>query len=504
MKNNYFEKELWFKYAIRKNFSLYAILLVIIILVFSPPASCSVISPPISIYRIHGTKDLSDSRQIKGTHGTSIKIPDGIGTDKGMEYYFQSGKTERYDLKKIAVIISEYRPGSHADAIVTKLFEGYFYGGKRYKPGVQVVSMYTDQVPDEDMSRDFAAKYHFKLLPSVREALTLTSNSSSGGRKLAVDGVMLICEHGSYPYNEIGQKLYPRFELFKQIIDVFRETGQTVPIFTDKHLSYEWFKAKWMYDQSFNLRFPLMAGSSLPFVLAPEQKFELGTPFEKAVWTWSADFIGNKDSYGFHALEQLECRVERREGGETGIKAVQCFEGTSVWEWTDENPWANRLLEASVRGPIGTISFNRENIKDPMLFVLEYNSGLQAAIYRINGQKSAESFASYIRGKSEPVFDPKPVGILSPVAVPDSLRSRYRYNNFSAQIYYFEQMLLTNNPPNPVERTLLTTGTLAALCESSYLPDASMYGKSNQHGKYLPKGRRIITSHLSISYRLPK
>ena len=360
--------------------------------------------------------------------------------------------------------------------------------------------MYTDQVPDEDLSRDLAARYHFKILPSIREALTLASNSSSGGRKLGVDGVMIICEHGAYPYNEMGQKLYPRYELYKQVIDVFRETGQTVPVFTDKHLSYDWFKAKWMYDQSIDLKFPLMAGSSLPFVLAPEQKFALGTLFDKAVWTWSADFIGNKDSYGFHALEQLQCRVERREGGETGIKAVQCFEGTSVWEWTEANPWAERLLEASVRGSNGNISFARENIKDPMLFVLEYNSGLQAAIFRINGQKGSESFAAYIRGKSEPVFDPKPPGVLSPVAVSDSLRRRYRYNNFSAQVHYFEQMLSGNSPPNPVERTLLTTGALAALCESSYLPDTSMYGRSNQHGKYLEKGRRILTPHLKISY----
>lgn len=404
--------------------------------------------------------------------------------------------------KKIAVIISEYRPGSHADAIISKLFEGYYYGGKRCEPGVQIVSMYTDQVPDEDMSRDLAAIYHFKILPSIREALTLTSNSSSGGRKLGVDGVMIICEHGAYPYNEKGQKLYPRFELFKQVIDVFRETGQTVPVFTDKHLSYDWFKAKWMYDQSIDLKFPLMAGSSLPFVLAQKQKFALGTLFEKAVWTWSADFIGNKDSYGFHALEQLQCRVERREGGETGIAAVQCFEGESVWEWTDANPWAGRLLEAAVHGTNCTISFNHENIKEPMLFVLEYNSGLQAAIFRINGQKSSESFAAYIRGETDPVFDPKPAGILSPVEVPDSLRNRYRYNNFSAQVYNFEQMLSGNPPPNPVERILLTTGALAALCESSYLPDTLMYGKSNQHGKYLEKGRRILTPHLKISYQI--
>jgi len=36
--------------------------------------------------------------------------------------------------KKIAVIISEYRPGSHADAIISKLFDGYYYGVKDVNP----------------------------------------------------------------------------------------------------------------------------------------------------------------------------------------------------------------------------------------------------------------------------------------------------------------------------------------------------------------------------------
>src|SRR5690348_979785 len=139
--------------------------------------------------------------------------------------------------KKIAAVITEYRRNSHADVIVGRLLEGYEYDGRRQSPQVEVISMYTDQVPSNDMSRAMAAKHRVKIRSTVRDALTMD------GGKLAVEGVVLVGEHGNYPENAKGQKLYPRYELYKQIVDTFRETGRSVPVFCDKHLSYDWQKA---------------------------------------------------------------------------------------------------------------------------------------------------------------------------------------------------------------------------------------------------------------------
>ena len=173
----------------------------------------------------------------------------GGGIALGLAEHMAAGAAQR---KRIAAIITEYRLDSHADVIVGRLLEGYEYNGRHQTPQVEVVSMYTDQVPSNDMSRTMAAKHGVKICPTVRNALV-------GDKGLAVQGVVLIGEHGNYPENEKGQKLYPRYELYKQIVDVFGETGHSVPVFCDKHLSYDWQKAKWMYDQSRTLRFPLMA-----------------------------------------------------------------------------------------------------------------------------------------------------------------------------------------------------------------------------------------------------
>ena len=60
--------------------------------------------------------------------------------------------------------------------------------------------------------------------------------------KLAVEGVLLIGEHGNYPRNDKGQILYPRLEMMEQIAAAFRKAGRSVPVFNDKHLSYTFAK----------------------------------------------------------------------------------------------------------------------------------------------------------------------------------------------------------------------------------------------------------------------
>ncbi len=378
-----------------------------------------------------------------------------------------AGRAKAADKPRVATIVTEYRDRSHADVIVGRLLEGYEYYGTFRKPRVNVVSMYIDQVPDNDMSYDLAAKHGFKIFPSVREALLM------GGKNLAVDGVVLIGEHGSYHSNIKGQKLYPRWYLYKQIIDAFRRAGSVAPVYVDKHFSVDWDEAKWMYEQSREMNFPFMGGSSLPLAWRiPELELELETPVEKAV----AVSFGGKEAYGFHGLETLQCMVERRRGGETGVAGVRCLDGDEVWKWTDANPWADRLMkQCLLRCTESKKSSPRVNVKAPAVFVIDYRNGLQAAMYVLNGQGlDSWAFAAEIRGKKEPV------------STQFRLQRYTPHNHFSPLVNYIEEMILTGRTSYPVERTLLTTGTLAALIDSSFYK------------------RRIETPHLDIVYRAQK
>src|SRR6266446_782291 len=135
---------------------------------------------------------------------------------------------------------------------------GYPSGGGWHRPPLDVVSAYVDQFPENDLSRQRAKEFGFTIYPTVAEALRC------GGRQLAVDAVLIIGEHGNYPKTEWGQTKYPRYEFFKQVVEVFRQDGRTTPVFNDKHLSWKWEWAAEMVELSRSMKFPFLAGSSLP------------------------------------------------------------------------------------------------------------------------------------------------------------------------------------------------------------------------------------------------
>jgi hypothetical protein len=321
--------------------------------------------------------------------------------------------------------------------------------------------MFTDQVHKNDLSRGLAQKHGVPIRASVEEAVTGT------------DGVVLIGEHGDYPNNEKGQKLYPRHRLFSEVVAAFRKQSRAVPVFSDKHLSVDWDQAKWMYDQSRELKFPFMAGSSLPLAW---RKPPLEIPWGAAIPQAVAAFYGPKEAYGFHALEALQCMVERRRGGETGIRGVQAVEGDAVWQWTTQNAWASRLLDAALaRSESLDGADPRKAVKEPILFVLEYSDGLKAAVYLLNGAIRNCVFAANVGGVSRPV------------STEIWLQGGRPHAHFSNLTHYIENLVVEGREPYPVERTLLTTGALAALMDSSF-----------------KKGARLETPHLAIRYRAPK
>jgi hypothetical protein len=243
--------------------------------------------------------------------------------------------------KKMAIITTEWRYQSHAWHMGERFLVGYPIGGRWHHPALHVVAAYVDQKPDNDLSRQRAAEFGFTIYPTIGEALRC------GGKRLAVDAVLVIGEHGNYPRNEFGQTQYPRYQFFKQVADVFRNDGRSTPVFNDKHLSWNWEWAKEMVDTARAMKFPFLAGSSLPVTWRmPSVDMPYGADVEEVLCV----AIGGVDSYDFHALETIQCMAERRRGGETGVKFVRALRGPIVWEAMRAGSWnAGGLGSQAVR-----------------------------------------------------------------------------------------------------------------------------------------------------------
>lgn len=385
--------------------------------------------------------------------------------------------------RRLAVLTTEWRYHSHAWHMAERFLVGYPRAGRWHRPSFDVVSAYVDQTPENDLSRQRAQEFGFTIYPTVAEALRC------GGKRLAVDAVLLIGEHGNYPKSKYEQTQYPRYELFKQATDVYRQDGQTAPLFNDKHLSWKWEWAQEMVDISRELGFAFSAGSSLPVTWRMPA---IDMPYGAEVEEMLCVAIGGIDSYDFHALEVIQCMAERRRGGETGVTALQALRGDAVWQamaaggWRDGG-WDGRLFEAclsrsqtlaqpesySHRYP--TPEQIREWVKDPVAYRFEYADGVQATMLLLNGLVSDFTFAARLKGQAEPLstlfyLPPNPNVVYS-----------------AALMQMAEQTFLTGQAPYPVERTLLTTGLVEAGVRS------------------LGSGqKRLETPHLAIRYTAPR
>ena len=384
---------------------------------------------------------------------------------------------------KLAGVVTVYHKFSHAQHIIDRFIEGYGWNGEHHYPAMDLVALYVNQVGADDLSRERAARHPtMKLYPTIAEALT------QGGSKLAVDGIVMVGEHGNYPYNEKRQHLYPRYEFFQQIVKVFESSGRAVPLFNDKHLSWNWEWARQMYDTSRRLGFPFMAGSSLPVTWrTPSLEMPAGARVKEAVCVG----YGGLDSYDFHALETLQCMVERRKGGESGVKWVQSYRGEDFWKAHQEGVWSKALVEAALcrshtlkparegfNDIFPTFDDMRRLVKDPAAYHYEHADGVRCTMLLMSGLVEDFNFAARLDGRAQPfstqMYLPMPPARTSLA------------NFFSPLVNNFEKMYLTGRATYPVERTLLTTGLTAAGMESLY------------------RKQRYETPHLNISYQPTK
>ncbi|WP_010267894.1 hypothetical protein [Paenibacillus senegalensis] len=359
--------------------------------------------------------------------------------------------------KRIAVIATEYRYNSHAEMIVGRLL-----GNFGYKPQVIVASLYTDQLPPNDQSREEAAKHHIPIMHTVPD--TIRYAAEHGG----LDGVVIIGEHGDYPVDSWGRKQYPRRRFIEETLQILDDLKLRVPLFSDKFLAWNLEDSLWIFEQLKARNIPFFGGSSIPHVM-------FAPPFDqqhlKEAHEWLiVSFSNEVEAYGYHALELLQALAEKRRGGETGIAAITVTRGPAVWEAMDRDEWPELLMQQALdlfREQERT--HPRMSAEIPVLFVVEYIDGSKGYVIQQNGLSERWRF-SFRTGQKQ---------IISSLCASGEDRPFSHFDTYTSLI---ERFLLTGIEPIPAERILF----------SSVLINRAM--------EALAKGRTIYTPELKRTY----
>jgi hypothetical protein len=170
----------------------------------------------------------------------------------------------------------------------------------------------------------------------------------------------------------------------------------------------------------------------------------------------------------------MQCMLERRKGGETGVASVQTVQGDAIWQSEKDGWWSRDLMESALAAQDG---FKRDGweqrfTEKSTLFLVQYRDGLKAVMAMANGVTRQFGFAAQLKGERKPA-----ICVLALEETPP-------YGHFGYLVKAIEHMVHTGKPAYPVERTLLTTGIL----------DRAMHSLANGHKEY-------ETPELEIAYK---
>jgi hypothetical protein len=181
--------------------------------------------------------------------------------------------------------------------------------------------------------------------------------------------------------------------------------------------------------------------------------------------------------------------VERRAGYETGVEWLQAYRDDNFWQAHQDQVWPRDLFEACLSrshtltpGRAGfnntfpTIDELHKLVEKPIAYQYGHKDGLVSTMILANGLVQDFNFAARLEGQSLPFS--------TQMYLPMPPARTTLANFFTPQVNNVEQMFLSGKASYPVERTLLTTGLVAAAVDSL-----------DQDGV------RLETPHLDIVYR---
>ena len=384
--------------------------------------------------------------------------------------------------KGIAIIATEWAFESLTQQVGDAFLMGYPYEGKWRQPRARVRSVYVEKNPSSPLIRQRSDEYGMVLYPTISETLRCGKSS------IGVDAVLVLADSGSKPrLTQSDREMCDRYRYFQQIVKTFHEEQTALPLYFSHFLSDYFKESEIILNTSHKIGSPLMTGSTTPLTWRmPECDLPYGRAVKESVVVTGRD----SEAAEFEALEAMQGMLERRRGGETGVRSVQLLKGDPVWQAASEGRWSQTLLEAALSRSDKLLGITLKDarpqdlvnsgvlpeiVDHPRAYIIEYIDGLKATLLQLRG------------AIGDLVFSARLAGRISPLATQFLTVPMTSGSHSSCLVTKIEEMVNSGVSPCPAERGWLVRGVLEKAEESG-----------------VRQGAVIRTPELKRTYRVPK
>ena len=384
--------------------------------------------------------------------------------------------------KGIAIIATEWAFESLAQQVGDAFLMGYPYEGKWHQPRARVRSVYVERDPTSALIRQRSDGFGMVLYPTIAETLRCGKSS------IGVDAVLVLADSGSKPRStQSDRERCDRYRYFQQIVKIFREEQTALPLYFSHFLSDYFKESEIILSTSQKIGSPLMTGSTTPLTWRmPECDLPYGRAVKEALVVTGRD----SETAEFEALEAMQGMLERRRGGETGVRSVRLLKGDQVWQAASERRWSQTLLEAALSRSDKLLGITLKDarpqdlvnsgvlpgiVDHPRACIIEYVDGLRATLLQLRGAIGDLVFSARLAGRTNPLA----TQFLTAPMISGS--------HSSCLVTKIEAMVTTGVSPCPAERGWLVRGVLE---------------KSEESG--VRRGEMVRTPELKRTYRVPK
>jgi len=352
-------------------------------------------------------------------------------------------------LRKIAFLLEDFSKPSPAQQLVDRFIAGYVIDGEFRRSPFENASAYvmlSSNPPDlEQRIKDF------KLVVASRA-------------DQAVEGADAVIIASRKPGALANER-------FVQI--ALERAPEGGACFVHGVLANSLERAREFADVARSRKIALLAGTPLCVTWRlPEVELQAATPLSEALIVVQANPSPGQTSpptppsslrgAELHALEGLLPVIERRRGGESGIRSIRFLEGKELWKAGDRGNWSWPLLAAALsrsHSPQGdpVLDGRTQNLvglglvpklaRNPRGWLLEHRDGLRSALLVLDGVVADFNFA--VRAHDGSIASAQLFRAPAPAE-----------QHFSRLAAVIEEFFRSGKVTWPVERNLLIAGLL--------------------------------------------